>query len=172
MKTILILILAISCFTAKAGLITYSSSNTGEVTQNDTVSVDVLINNINPEIAELEFEVLFDDSLFTFEGFSFSTGVQSSAFITDSYETLFSSVNLYALWFDSLDVPGTSFNLGTLSFKAITNANLQLTEQLVFIGDNFGGSVSNPQQVPEPSTIFMILLAVLMMFGFNNRRYQ
>lgn len=165
MKKIVGVFLALISLQSFAGLIAFEPNITGTISAGQQVVVDVVINDLNPEVAELEFDLLFDDSLFTFDSFEFSDDVFFTAFLTDSQYLGSGQLNLFSIWFDASELPGSNFVFGQLALTANSEATAALSSQLIFAGDVTGAPVANPQQVSEPNVlmIFAMLMALLSM---------
>ena len=110
--------------TANASLITFEV-NGDSFTAGETVLVDVIINDINPDAAEFTFNTVFDDIALAFNGFTLSDDVFNTA-VFGSGDLSFlnpSLVNLGAFWISELDVPGSSFTFGQISFYYVNRCN-------------------------------------------------
>ena len=172
MKTLINLLLLCVVANANAGLISFDLSNHGIINTGQQVTADIIVNNINMNVAELEFETLFDNTKFSFNAFSFSTAVNNSLpIIADSYLSIPESLNIYLLWLDSIDIPASNFTVGTITYTALIDASLELSEQLVFVGDVFGDLVANPQQVSEPAHLVLVLIAIWAFFRMKNTNH-
>lgn len=168
MKKFILIMLTVFTAHANAGLISYNSDKTSYLT-GETVFVDLFVNNINPNAAELFFDYSFNDIELTFNSFTFSDDVLNSAFITNA--DTFSSpsiLTIESIWFDSLDLPASSFELGQISFTA-KQANTPVFEinNLEVNDINYNNLAPQIASVSEPQTWLLFMLTII---GFILKR--
>ena len=134
MKVLTVIILLICSCQASAGLITFQSDQ-ASYAENDIVTIDVNINDINPMIDFVELDIGFDPLALEFVEDSwldtsdvFDFGAFGDAFLFTN-DTLI----LQASFLDSItDVLGTSFKLGELQVSALTDlATTSFSSKLV-----------------------------------------
>ncbi|MBU2869505.1 cohesin domain-containing protein [Colwellia sp. E2M01] len=146
--------------TANANLITFTPDQASYGT-GDSVLVDVMINNINPEAAEFGFDISFDDAALSFDEFTFDNSVLSSAIFADASQFMSGSITVFSTWLDAIDVPGSNFSLGQMRFSALTEQAVSFGVDDLYLADNNYNSVSahGPVAVSAPNSALLILLA-------------
>lgn len=154
------------CFQANAGLIS-AMYDQASYNTNDIISIDFIVDNTSETVAEVEFDFSFDNTLLNFDNFEFDIDVDLSAFIIDAYLKEPTILNVYSLWFDSFDTPSGNFLLGTASFSALNNFNVNSQNgQLLstFVADADGFEVT---AVSEPATGIIMLSSLLLLAGYR-----
>ncbi|MBU2870663.1 cohesin domain-containing protein [Colwellia sp. E2M01] len=168
MKKLITIIAMFFTLQANAGFINLSVDDT--FYKGDTVDVYLTVSNTNQEIAEVDFDVLFDNSILAFESFTFDYDAFSYAPI-DEYSGLNStdSLNVYASWWEELDIPLGDFSLGYITFEAINIGTAVFDIEEVFIGNAYGDEltsnaamiIESTSVVPEPPIMAMFGIALL-----------
>jgi hypothetical protein len=147
---------------ANASLISFEA-NQASYNDGDTVLVDIFLNSANPALEWLEAELLFDDSLFSFEQFAVTGDVWFNTWYDDGFtnaDLLIIQIGFLADWIDEL---GTSFKLGQAEFTAIGDGvTFGLSTADIYAEDAYYEEIS-AQQVPEPSIIALLGLAGLFL---------
>ncbi|GAC02964.1 hypothetical protein Q4602_21130 [Paraglaciecola chathamensis] len=167
MKVLTVIILLICSCQASAGLITFQSDQ-ASYAENDIVTIDVNINDINPMIDFVELDIGFDPLALEFVEDSwldtsdvFDFGAFGDAFLFTN-DTLI----LQASFLDGItDVLGTSFKLGELQFTALTDlATTSFSSKLVTAIDVNFNNVDPQVKVSEPAgTAVVALLGALFL---------
>ena len=136
----------------------------------DTVLLDITLQDLSLDTAELGFNLNFDSSALTFDSFSFSLDILSSAFFPAADLSFFNDniVEFFVLWWDSSDLPATSFALGQASFTAQQVYNPAFTITDAYLADVAGKDIDYPRftssvPVPEPSASLIMLLSLLIL---------
>lgn len=173
MKKFITIIAILFSLQANAGFINLSVD--GNYNKGDLIDVYLTVSNPEQDIAEIDFDVLFDDSILEFNSFSFD-------YNSFEWDPLFEMVglvgpdalNIYALWNFAEDLPLGDFTLGHITFEAISNGNAEFDIDEVFFGDFFGDSLENSAvvnidslSVPEPSALALFALGL---FGLTRYR--
>ncbi|WP_440875652.1 PEP-CTERM sorting domain-containing protein [Thalassotalea sp. PLHSN55] len=137
--------------------------------ENDTVLVDIVINNANTEMSWLDFDINFDDTLFMIEQFNFSQSVFNNSYYADAYDfwgaaPLTVSVEFIEGWYHNL---GGSFVLGQASFYSLADSQAYASLGYLAVTDALGNTIPSQgvQTVPEPMTISLILIGLLIILG-------
>ncbi len=163
MKKIIALLFALQCFAANASLITFDLSNNTPIA-GDTLLVDIVINNINADAAELTFDIDFDDVALSFLGFTVADDVLNFGGFGSADEDLFTTgiLNVGAYWFFASDKPGTSFTLGQLSFDVAGTLQETFSASNFFAADESYNQINAQSlpQVPVPAPATFVLLAL------------
>jgi len=153
---------------AEAGLISLQSDKSYYI-NGESINIDFIIDNTTQNIAEVDFDFSFDDSLVEFEQFIFTDDiVLSDPLIIDNYLKNVDTLNIYTLWFDSLDAQVGQFTLGSASFKALGNVDFNSQNfQLVplFVADVFQNEIIEVVAVPEPSSMAVMFSGLLLLAG-------
>lgn len=169
MKKIAILITALALTLAslqsQASIIKLS---TNQINYNlgDTVLLNISLENINPDTAELRFNLNFDSSTLSFDFFDFSTDVLSTAFISEGDLSFFdnSIIEIFVLWFDSADLPATSFSLGQASFTAQQDYRSEFEVTDSYLADADGMDIDTLSvEVPAPAAGLLLLFSALIL---------
>jgi hypothetical protein len=153
------------------------------VSAGGTVSIDLAISGLGtgtpPSLSVFDLDVTFDDSVLSFLSFTFGdpilgdqldlSGLGSLTVVTQGAGT----VNLFELSFDlpaDLDsLQADIFDLGTLTFLAVSNGVSNLGLSVNALGDASGNSlptdvlggrvVVDATAVPEPAVLLLLLAA-------------
>jgi hypothetical protein len=134
----------LSVFTARAELISFepdqSTYNTGSL-----ITVDVFINDANPDIDFISFEYIFAEPLFSFDSFLFETIIEDSFDQIDYFDAYIENdVFIIELGFllDWSKVLGTSFKIGQAFFVAEQDdVSFSLTEDVSIVEDSDGNPI-------------------------------
>jgi hypothetical protein len=154
---------------SNAALINLSSAQASyEV--GDTVLLDITVQDLSLDTAEIGFDLSFDSLALTFDSFSFSSDVFDSALFSAADLSFFDNniVEFFVLWWDSSDLPATSFSLGQASFTAQQAYNPAFTITDAYLSDVAGKDIDYPTftssvPVPEPSASLIMLLGLLIL---------
>lgn len=176
-KLTIYLMLFMSCqvfsIQAQAGLIELHPDKLN-YSAGETININFMVNNHNQYIAEIDYDFFFNSDLVSFEEFNFSEAAVNDAIFTDSYLKDDNTLNIYTLWFESLDVQVGQFTLGTASFMAksavdFNPQNFELAD--VYIGDDSGTEIdNNVVDVPEPSSVAVMFSGLLLMAGLRKKK--
>jgi hypothetical protein len=149
------------CTNAQANLLSFTP-NQVSYNAGDTVLIDIFVNNINPEAAEFEFDLGFDNLALTYNLFTFDDSVFFSAVTSEADVFSVGTISFFTSWFDEADVPGPNFRLGQISFTALTaNTPNLIVSNLYLADDNFNEVTPHPSvTVPLPSSALLILMAL------------
>jgi hypothetical protein len=133
----------------------------------DTVTLDISLEDISSDTAELGFDLVFDSTALTFDSFNFSTDVVNSAFLAFADISFFDNniIEVFAFWLDSSDLPSTSFNLGQVSFTAqqAYSSEFEITD--AYLADENGSDLDSPS-VSVSTPVSAPSAGILMMFAF------
>ncbi|MEO9947106.1 MAG: hypothetical protein ABJH28_04770 [Paraglaciecola sp.] len=164
-------VLTLASLQSQASLINLSTDQ-ASYNSGDTVLLDISVTNINPAAAELGFNVNFDSLALTFDSFDFSMDVLSSAFFPMADLSFFDDniIEVFVLWFDSADLPGTSFSLGQVSFTAVQAFSGSFEVSDTYLADVTGADVElTAIDVPAPASSLLLMLTCLLI-GLMNKR--
>ncbi|TYK66559.1 cohesin domain-containing protein [Colwellia echini] len=155
--------------TANASLITFTPDK-ANYNAGESVLVDVMVNNINPEAAEFGFDIIFDNNALSFDEFTFDNSVLSSAIFTDASQFMSGSITIFSAWLDAIDVPSANFNLGQIRFSALSSEAVSLTVADLYLADNNFNSVSEHAtvNVSAPNSA-LLLLAGFSLFSLRKK---
>ena len=134
----------------------------------DTVLVDISMEGLSLDTAELGFSLEFDSTAISFDFFDFSNDVVNSAWFTAA-DLSFSDNNLidfFVIWWDSSDLPATSFSFGQASFTAQQAYNTDFDVKKSYSADVYGTDLDNPSfsvSVTEPTTSLIMLFGLLLL---------
>ncbi|MEG3768501.1 hypothetical protein [Alteromonas sp. 14N.309.X.WAT.G.H12] len=140
------------------------NTDKGSYDAGETVLLDVSIVDIDANAAELGFDLLFDETALSFDNFDFSTDILSSAFFYAADLSFFDNniVEIFTLWFDSADLPASSFSLGQATFTATSAFDGDFSILDFYLADAFGNDIDvTPTSVPAPATGGLLLLACI-----------
>jgi hypothetical protein len=137
----------------------------------DTVLLDIFIKDISLETAELGFSLGFDSTAISFDSFSYSDDVLNSSPFQYEADLSYSDDNIvdfFVIWWDSIDLPDTSFSLGQVSFTALQSYDPSFYVTDAYLADYYGDDLGTPDfltnaSVPEPSTSLIMLCSLLML---------
>lgn len=134
----------------------------------DTVLLDIAIESIHTDTAELGFKLNFDNSAISFDAFNFSDDILNSAFFAPSPFISSNVIDIFVLWWDSSDLPASSFNIGQVSFTAQQAYDQEFRITDAYLANWLGDDIESPTYsvsvpVPEPSTSFIMLLGLLLL---------
>lgn len=170
MKYLFAILFSAFCYSANASLISFDLDNPNPTT-GEQLLVDVVVNNLNPEAAELSFDIAFDDTSLLFDYFILGDDVLFSGGFGAIDTDLFSSglLNAAAFWTFASDKPGTSFVLGQIAFNVLADLSPSFNVSNVFAADNNFSQIPSQgsTQVPLPATIFMFLVGLVAMRGLR-----
>lgn len=165
------LVLTLASLQSQASLINLSTDQ-ASYSSGETVLLDISVSNINPTAAELGFNVNFDSLALSFDSFDFSIDVVSTAFFPAADLSFFDDniIEVFVLWFDSTDLPGTSFSLGQVSFTANQAFSGSFEVSDAYLADATGADVEiTPVSVPAPAT-GLLLMFTLLLIGLMKKR--
>lgn len=172
MKKLMLLIMTLFTVQANAGLLTFSTNQTSYLA-NESVLVDITVNNINPDAAELSFDMSFNESLLAFNSFVFSNEVINSAFFTDADTFKANNIlTIYSSWFSAVDLPATSFTLGQVSLTALASLKTTFTDSNLYVADEFFNQLppeASQTNIPEPQTL--LLFSALFVLLITRRKH-
>lgn len=178
MKKLITIIAMFISLQANAGFINLTVDN--DYNQGDFFDVYLTVSNPDQEIAEVEFDVLFDDSMLAFDSFTFNYGAFSWDPMIEDVDLVFSDVlNIYALWEFPEDLPLGDFDLGFITFEALSVGTADFGIDELFIGGvdinddafelfndsqvNIDSATVNSVEVPEPPVMALFGLALLVL---------
>lgn len=169
--TLLVIVAAHLPLSANAGIITVSVDQT-EVAVGDSVEVSLLATGFD-FFDVFDLDVLFDSSVFSYDSASFSSDLPSFPFGVSALET---PTELAISFVDFLPYAGGDFMLAQFNLTAltagVTDFSLNISE--FSLSDPFdifapaqqlsvsvdGQSSVTVTSVPEPTTVFLMLVAI------------
>ncbi|MDO6693302.1 hypothetical protein Q4574_08400 [Aliiglaciecola sp. 3_MG-2023] len=162
MKFLVFILFSTLAMNANAGLITTETDQTS-YSSGETITVDILVNDINPAIDFLAFDFGYDDSLIEFVDNSWfdSDDVFNFGAFGDAFTFVPNTVIVQAFFLDGItDIVGTSFKLGELQFTALTNTNTPLFSSTIVDAIDVNFNDIEPQiTVSEPAGIALFSIA-------------
>ena len=166
------LLLTLTSLHSQASFIGVSTDQTN-FNAGDTVLLDLSISNISLDTAELGFNLNFDSAALAFDSFSFSDDVFNSAFLSAADLSFFDNniVEFFVLWFDSVDLPGTSFSLGQASFTAQQASSAEFSITDAYLADVTGGDIDLPVADVSAPTATIIMLMSLVILTVQRKRF-
>lgn len=174
MKKLIIIMAMFFTLQANAGFINLTVDDTFDI--GDTVDVHLTVSNPDQEIAEVDFDVLFDNSILAFESFTFDYDAFSYDPVDESAGLNSpNSLNVYASWWEEFDIPLGDFSLGYITFEAINVGTADFDIDEIFIGDAYLGeltsnasvNIESTAVVPEPPAIAMFALGLLALTRYR-----
>ncbi len=169
MKKIIALVTFILSFNAHAGLISINLSDT-EVVIGEKIQVDIIANDITTDL--FNFDLNFDTSLFSYDSTSFNSDItpldpfsyavtEFPSGLTFSYFGIFEPILTIA---DASNFVLASFELtasavGTSNFSF---SNIEFYEPFAFNLSDIDSDSMSITSVPEPQTVILFGLAILM----------
>ncbi|WP_286235445.1 hypothetical protein [Thalassotalea sediminis] len=126
MKNILIALCLLLSIKAHAGFITLDTENT-QYNENDNVYLSLTAESLHEDTATLEVDIIFDNTLLSFNDFTFDAAVIAPPF--PAFGALFTDIavkhdNVLSIaiwWFDASEVPLPAFKLGIADFTALSD---------------------------------------------------
>lgn len=182
MKKLIAIIAMFISLQANAGFINLTVDN--DYNQGDFFDVHLTVSNPEQEIAEVEFDVLFDGSILAFDSFTFNYGAFVWEPLIEEVNLDFSDLlNIYALWEFPDDLPQGDFYLGHITFEALSVGTADFGIDELYIGGvdvnddpfelfnnnqvNIDSATVNSVAVPEPETLGLFAIAGLMLLNFR-----
>ena len=194
-KIIIMLTAVLMSFTSNATLLTVDVDDLTSYHVGDVISADIIVSDIEDDgfgfsklITSFNFNLLFDDTLLEFSSATFGEKLDVDPdpfFASDQYTTLVSAGDLkleeiaYAFPSD-LFIAQFSLNdfiLATVNFNALQAGTSLLSLANVDLGDDWGNAflnvttvnksitVASSLAVPEPSSLFLLLGAMVLFLG-------
>ncbi|OKY27832.1 hypothetical protein [Thalassotalea sp. PP2-459] len=167
MKNLFILLCLFVATNANANLISLNSDQASYNT-NDNVLLNIAVEQVAAEMATLEVDIAFDNTLLSFEDFVFDSMMMSPP--SPAFGPLFTDVTLSqpgllsvaVWWFDATEVPSTSFNLGIAEFTALAyftaSFDIAAVRQFDINGDEIVSAIN------EPATGLLLFLSLFALF--------
>jgi hypothetical protein len=145
----------------------------------DSLSVDLMVSGLEEtNLAGFDLTVNFDDTILSFLGYSLGDGLGESMDLSggDSGAGMFHIGEASLEW--DLGFQPDSFSLATLSFEGIAEGLSDLFLSDVTLADDWGNSlqaslgngsvlIGNTSAVPEPTTMTLFGLGLILMAGIN-----
>jgi|GEM_PF-1261979 len=163
-NTLLSISLLLATFYANANFVS-SNYIQRDYNTDEVVTVDLYVNNPNPELVWLDMDYTFDDTRLTFLDFVFTDEVLNNTWYTDAFD--FSGLSPITITLGFLDdwasnLP-TSFKIGSVSFMATSNVNPDFSISYIDALNNQGDSIPTTAitAVPEPSSMFLFAIAFI-----------
>ncbi|MDO6428831.1 hypothetical protein Q4489_17615 [Thalassotalea sp. 1_MG-2023] len=171
MKNLLMIICLFVATNVNANIITLNTDEANYATD-DTVLLNIAVEQVAPEMATFEVDIAFDNSLLSFDNFVFDSEMMTPAFpafgplFTDVYLSQPDVLSIAVWWFDATEVPSTSFTLGVAEFKAL--ADITASFNIAEIRQFDINGVELISQINEPATGVLILLSLFALFYRKN----
>lgn len=154
----LLLVLCFLTHAASATLITMTPDQTGYVT-NDAISLNIEVDEMFTNAAELELEIAFDPTTVAFD---FLDIAPSSGVFLGFSDANAGLLTINTWWFSALDVPSGSFNLATAMFTALTDVSPVFSLVSMNQYDELG-TLIQPTAVDEPLGFLLIATGLVLM---------
>lgn len=173
MKKIILIISLLFAVNVQAGLITIDVSDT-DVMVGDSITVNLNATGFDP-FDTFDFDFTFDNSLFAFDAISFSSDLFFE--LPLAFEANENLNGLAISFLNFVPYMNADFLLASFQLTALTNGTADFAINNAMFSDFFTpitvdssptASTNISAQVPEPSTL-IILLTALIMIGRINR---
>jgi len=191
MKTVILLITLLFVSLNSQATILSIDLNQDSYQIGDVLTADFIISDIEEDsagfqklLATFDFNVSWDNSIIEYVSSSFGDKLNVDASGSDQYldvmaDSLGFSEISFAWWEELLAVQDglSSFVLASVDFTVIGNGSGTLDFSNVAFGDDFGGDFTNvassdkaysvtsgnPVNVPEPTSIILVLMALVLL---------
>lgn len=165
MKKMIIMLSFLIGFNANAGLITIDLSS-NNVNAGETITVDLKASNFS-SFDTFDFDFAFDNNLFSFQAGSFTSDLLTA--FPFFFEATENGNGLAISYLDFFPVLDTDFLLASFKLVAISagTSNFSLDNVMFYDGvtqasiDSTASSSATINQVPEPATLLLLVLALL-----------
>ncbi|MFA3791995.1 PEP-CTERM sorting domain-containing protein [Aliiglaciecola sp. SL4] len=166
MKFLILIFSLTLAINANAGLIS-TETDQNSYNMGDVVTVDIFVNELNPNLDFLELDFVFDDSQLAFVDNSWldSDEIVNFGAFGDAFTYLSNTLIMQASFLYGItDIVGTSFQLGELQFTALTNINTPLFSSLIVTAQDVNfNDIEAQVAVPEPSGIALLSIAAVLL---------
>lgn len=154
----LLLVLCFLSHAASATLITLDADKANYAT-NETIELNINVNEMLPDAAELEFDIAFDPVSVEFD---FLDIAPSSGVFYDFTDVNAGILTVNLWWFSALDVPAGNFNLATALFTALSDVSPVFNVVSMNQYDELG-NLLQPVAVDEPWALVLFATGLIFM---------
>ena len=148
-----------------------------------SIDVDIVISGLDADnLADFSIDLNYDAAVLSFTGYTLGSELTDPLWGQDDWSTGDSGgvINLSELsWLEDLSSQPDSFTLATVSFDGITVGTSALTISNLVLGSDLylpifadvnGGSIEVSAPVPEPTTMLLFGIGLLVFAGINRKK--